>query len=117
MLMSMGAKSGWGVMTRTTLQVAGSRPGAITRRTTSLLVKMPVMAPWSCTRRAVVWFSFMSWAASLTDVRTLTVVGGMPLRTVSRVGPDILERSVSTYWMICWGWLEPSSDCTPSRAS
>src|SRR6187402_5687 len=97
MVMSIGAKSGWGVMTRTTLQVAGSRPGAITRRTTSLLVKMPVMAPWSWTSTAVVWFSFIRWAASLTDVRTLTVVGGTPLSTDSSVGPDILDRRASTY--------------------
>jgi hypothetical protein len=117
MLMSMGAKSGCGVMTRTTLQVAGSRPGAITRRTTSLLVKIPVIAPWSWTKTAVVWFSFICWAASLTDVRTLTVVGGRPLSTDSSVGPDILVRSASTYWMICCGWLVPSSDCTPSSAS
>lgn len=101
MVMSIEAKSGCGVMTRTTLQLAGSRPGAMTRRTTSLLVKMPVMAPWSCTRTAVVWFSFIRAAASLTDVRTLTVVGGMPLRTDSSVGPDILLRRASTYWMIC----------------
>jgi hypothetical protein len=34
------------------------------------LVKMPVIEPWSWTSRAVVWFSFIRAAASLTVVRT-----------------------------------------------
>ena len=136
-MLSDGAPvSGCGVITRITLHVLGSSPAAITRSTTSLLVKMPailpVTMPWpdgalaieldgfSITHTAVVRYSFISRAASRTLVRTPTVTGSVrESRIDARSGMLMRSRSVSTYCiMACCGpaALPPHSLCTPSSA-
>ena len=78
-----GAVSGWGVMTRTTLHLVASNPAAMTRRTISLLVKIPAILggpTWpgvagSMTQTAVVRRSFISFATSFTVVFGPTVAG------------------------------------------
>lgn len=118
--------SGWGVITRTTLHLAGSRPAAITRNTTSLLVKMPAIfgAPprVSITQTAVVLRSFMSLATSRTVVLGVTVAGCVrESMTVVKSGRAVFSRNASTYanMAAACGFEAsppPSSDCTPSSA-
>ena len=98
-------QSGCGVITRTTLHRAGSRPAAITRRTTSLLVKIPAMRggapgapPLSMTQTAVVRCSFMRRAASRTVVFGPTVAGCVrESMMVVRSGRAVFSRRASTY--------------------
>lgn len=107
-------------MTLTTLHLPGSNPAAITRRTTSLLVKIPAIfvpsappAPEtvdptaelellipptgpSMTQTAVVRRSFINLAASLTDVLALTMGGGIRVFiTVVKSGRAILSLRAS----------------------
>lgn len=106
-------------MTLTTLHLPGSNPAAMTRSTTSLLVKIPAIfvpgAPPpetvdptaelellipptgpSMTQTAVVRRSFINLAASLTDVLALTMGGGMRVFiTVVRSGRAILSLRAS----------------------
>ena len=124
-----GAMSGWGVITRTTLHRDGSSPAAITRRTTSLLVKIPAMRGgvpgtpvFSITQTAVVRFSFMILAASLTVVFGPTVAGCVRESiTVVKSGSAVFSRRASTYASIAAAcgfavMFGPNSACTPVRA-
>src|SRR6185436_17107153 len=111
-----GAVSGCGVITLTTGHFEGSNPAAMTPRTTSLLVKIPDIVPRSITKTAVVRFSLISRAMSLTDVRGPTSTGGLPLRTVVKLGQAIFSRRIPIYRNICGGWFDHSFS-TPSRAA
>lgn len=98
------ATSGWGVITLTTLHREGSRPAAITRSTTSLLVNIPAIrgtdpgvAAFSMTQTAVVRFSFIRRAASFTVVFGPTVAGCVrESMTVVRSGKAVFSRNAST---------------------
>lgn len=82
-------------MTRTTLQVLESSPAAMTRRTTSLLVKIPaILRPSaSITQTAVVLLSLINLAASRTVVLTPTVAAVVRAsRMEPRSGKLILSR-------------------------
>ena len=120
-------------MTRTTLHLLASSPAAITRSTTSLLVKIPailgtfakppgVAVAGSMTHTAVVRRSFMSFATSRTVVFGPTVAGWVrESMTVVRSGSAVFSRRASTYDSIAaaWGFAAmppPSSLCTPARA-
>lgn len=124
--------SGCGVITRTTLHLPASNPAAITRKTTSLLVKIPTILELladagrpggaaSMTHTAVVRLSFMSLATSLTVVLGPTVAGFMWVSmTVVKSGSAVFSRSLSAHASRAAAWglepTEPNSDCTPAMA-
>lgn len=123
-MLSVGtAVSGWGVMTRTTLHVLASRPAAMTRRTTSLDVKMPaifLLSTPSMTQTAVVRFSRMMRAASRTLVLTPTVAAVVRASRIEpRSGNDILSRRAWTYARSGFdapASTPPNCSCAPSSA-
>ena len=99
-----GAVSGCGVITRMTLHMLASKPAAMTRRTTSLLVKMPAILGWapgvvvgSMTQTAVVRRSRMRRATSRTVALGPTTAGWVPeSMTDVRSGKAVFSRKAST---------------------
>jgi hypothetical protein len=122
-------------MTLTTLHLLASNPAAMTRNTTSLLVKIPAirggplspigpgevaMAP-SITQTAVVRLSFMSFATSRTFVLGPTVAGCVrESMMLVKSGNAVFSRSFSAQASIAAACgldpTEPSSDWTPAIA-
>jgi len=122
--------SGCGVMTLTTLHLPASKPAAMTRSTTSLLVKIPAIlgtlaavpaGAFSMTQTAVTLCSFMSLATSLTVALGPTIAGWVRESIiVVKSGSAVFSRNASTYasMALAWGFdvIPPSSDWTPARA-
>lgn len=116
-----GAVSGWGVITLTTLHLLASNPAAITRRTTSLLVKIPTILPPSTTQTAVVRLSFIILATSRTLVLGPTVAGSVRESiTVVKSGRAVFCWRFSAHASMATACglfpTEPSSLWTPAIA-